>query len=995
MRWRVLGPVGAVAGDRRTDLGGDRQRTIAAALLAARGEAVTTDRLIDGLWGARPPPGARKTLQSYVSRLRSELRSVDPAAAGAVTSLAGGYRVSDHERDADAFEALLTRAQRPATTEPAELVDLLQEAEALWEGPAFGELASHELVREEAYRLERLRAAAITDRIDAQLTLGRHDLVIGELEARVARNPLDERARGQLMLALYQRGYQAEALATYRRLQDQLREEIGIDPSEDLQALHEKILQQHADLWPPARPTVSQPTESATITPSRRLPTPYHRSADPLLIGRDHERESLQELLAVTRLVTLVGPGGVGKTRLAEQAIHDVGDGFSDGAATCQLAAIRDPGAVVTAAIDALGAKHRGGQPAEDTLLAALSTRELLLVIDNCEHLLTTVSRLVEAILAACPHTTVLATSREPLRLPDEHVWKLAPLAVPSEHATVSEVAGSPAGALFVARARRAEPSFELTEDNAPAVGQLCRHLDGIPLAIELAAARLRAIGVDDLLGRLDQRFELLTGGPRGDEGRHRTLEAVVRWSYDALDEQEARLFDRLSVFAGIFELDAAERTCVGASIQQAQIAGILAELVDKSMVVARHDEDRTRYRLLDTLRQFGGERLLELGDVEPLQQAHATYYLTFAETVGPRIRGQHDRTALTRIDAAIDDLRVAHAWLVARGDTERALRLPVALRDYIGHRQRDEMFWWTERALGLPDAAEQEAYPAALATAARGATRRGDLERSRRYAEAAIAAVLPTSLTATWATQALATTALYEGRLEDVLTLTEQWPGLPDDPGEDYYRAMNSMLRVLAHSYRGDAAAASTEAEELLASARASGNDTALAYALYSRGEALLDRDPSAARSHLEGAIEAARRVEGRAAEGIAMVSLASLHARTGDEQCAIELFAEVIAHWRRLGDWTHQLTTLRNLVDLLVRIGADEPAAMLYGAVRDAEPPSFGAEADRLDDAWAQLEERLGSDPAAGIASRGRQLRSPEAVDRALEVLAELRAG
>ncbi len=523
----------------------------------------------------------------------------------------------------------------------------------------------------------------------------------------------------------------------------------------------------------------------------------------------------------------------------------------------------------------------------------------------------------------------------------------------------------------------------------------MCRHLDGIPLAIELAAARLRAIGVDDLLARLDQRFDLLTGGPRGAEGRHRTLEAVVRWSYDALDEQEARLFDRLSVFAGVFELDAVERTCAGAPIQPAQIAGILVELVDKSMVVARHDEDRTRYRLLDTLRQFGGERLSELGDTESLQQAHAAYHLTSAETVGPRIRGRDSRTALTRIDAAIDDLRVAHAWLVGQGDTERALRLPVALRDYIGHRQRDEMFWWTERALELPGADEQTAYPPALATAARGAARRGDLERARRYAETAIAVVEPTSLTATWATHALATTALYEGRLDDVLSLTGSWPGLRDDPGEDYYRAMNSMLRVLAHSYRGDAAAAATEAEGLLASAQESGNDTALAYAHYSWGETLLDRDPIAARSHLEESVAAARRIEGRAAEGVAMVSLASLHARLGDEQRAMELFADVVGHWRRLGDWTHQLTTLRNLVDLLVRVGADEPAAVLYGAVRDAAPPSFGAEAERLDDAWAQLEERLGSETAADLADRGRQLRSPEVVDRALTILAELRTG
>lgn len=996
MRWRVLGPVGAAAGDRRTDLGGDRQRTIAAALLAARGEAVTTDRLIDGLWGPRPPPSARKTLQSYVSRLRSELRGLDPDAADAVASTADGYRLDPGagEFDADDFEALLTEVQRPGISEPAQLIHVLREAEDLWEGPAFGELASHELVREEAHRLERLRAAAIADRIDAQLALGQHGQVIGELEAAVARDPLNERIRGQLMLALYRGGHQAEALATYRRLQEELREEVGIDPSDELQALHEQILQQQAELWAPLQRGEPGPAPSPPTSPPQRRGATAHRAVAAPLIGREHDRAKLRELVGNTRLVTLVGPGGVGKTRLAEQVASDVGDELPEGTASCQLAAIRDPGDVVTAAIDALGARHRGGQPAEETLLAALSTRRLLLVIDNCEHLLTSVSPLVESILAACPNVSVLTTSREPLRLPTERVWQLAPLAVPGQHARRDEVTRSPAGALLVARAQTAEPTFELTEANAAAVAQLCRRLDGIPLAIELAAARLRAIGVDDLLARLDRRFELLTGGPHREDGRHRTLEAVVRWSYDALEHEEARLFERLSVFAGAFELDAVERICARPPIREAQIAGLLAELVDKSMVVVQHDEDRTRYRLLDTLREFGAERLEELGETQHLQQSHASYHVAFAEEIGPHVRGADERTALSRIDGAIDDLRVAHAWLVERSAVDEALRLPVALRDYIGHRQRDEMFWWTERALELPDAAARAAYPAALATAARGATRRGDLERSRSYAEAALAEVEPVSLTATWAMQALATTALYEGRLEDVLTLTGNWPGLPNDPGEDHYRAMNSMLRVLAHTYRGDGASAAVEADALLVAARNSRNDTVLAYALYSQGEALLETDPDAARSHLEGAIEAARRVEGRAAAGIAMVSLASLHGRTGEEERAIDLFAEVISHWRRLGDWTHQLTTLRNLVELLVRVGADESAALLHGAVRDAAPPSFGDEAARMDDAWAQLEERLGPDTAADLANRGRQLRSPEVVDTALAILAELTA-
>ena len=995
MRWQVLGPVEATAGERRSDLGGGHQRTIAAALLAARGEVVPTERLIDGLWGPHPPPTARKTLQSYVSRLRRDLRALAPAAADAVDSTAGGYRVepASHPVDADRFEALTAQAHAVGTDDPAEVIAVLEAAAALWRGPAFGELATHELVREEALRLDQLRDAATAERIDAQLALGDHDRVIGELEARVGRDPLDERAHGQLILALYRGGHQAEALATYRRLQQQLRDHSGIDPSERLQRLHERILRQDAQLAAPSprepdRPRPPRDGPSTAATAAER------RGAGIDLVGREQALAEITQLLGTTPLVTLVGPGGVGKSRLAERIASDAGEVFPDGTAVCRLAAIREPEAVATATIDALGARYRGGRPPTEALLAVLGTRRLLLVIDNCEHLLGAVAPLVEAILTTCPNVAVLATSREPLRLPTERVWQVPPLAVPAARCTAAEVADAPAGALLVARARAVEPSFELDEGTAGAIGELCRRLDGIPLAIELAAARVRAIGVEDLLARLGQRFELLTGGPHGRAGRHRTLEAVVRWSYDALDEREAVLFDRLSVFAGAFELAAVEQVCVGDPIGRSQVAGLLAQLVDRSLVSVDHSAAVTRYRLLETLRVFGAEQLAGTATTEHLRHAHATYHVAFAEEVGPRVRGPDERDALTRIDGAIDDLRLAHSWLVAQGEVGPALRLPVALRDYIGHRQRDEMFRWTERALALPGAAEQDTYPAALATAARGATRRGDLDRARRYAETAIEQVEPTSLTGTWATQALATTALYEGRLEDVLALTGRWAGLHDEPGEDYYRAMNRMLRVLALSYRGDTEAAAIEAAALVEDARAAGSDTMLAIAFYSRGEALLDTDPPAAQACLEDAIDAARRVEGRAAEGIAMVSLATLHARAGDEQRAATLFAEVIAHWRRLGDWTHQLTTLRNLVELLVRVGADDTAATLHGAVRDATPPSYGAEAERLATAWTRLERRLGAETAGAAAERGRRLTSPEIVALALRILDDVRS-
>ncbi len=997
MRLCVLGPVEVAAEGRQVGLDSERQRTILAVLLAARGEIVSTDRLVDGLWGPQPPASSRKTLQSYVSRLRRALESCEPAGGGVLVTSVDGYWVnlSVCELDAARFEELIAQARDVLVSDSAAAVGLLDDALALWRGAAFGELAAHELVRAEALRLEQLRDAAAADRIDARISLGRHDEVIGELEAAVADDPLGERAHAQLMLVLYRSGHQAEALATYRGLRQRLGDEVGIDPSPELRRLHEQILHQDEDLaapdlrpapYPHPVPGQSHPREAAP-------PAPAARTDD--LFGRDEDIGALAELVRTTPLVTLIGAGGVGKTRLAEHVAAATTGRLGIGAATCSLAAVRDADSAAVALIDALGARDQGGRPPEETVVAALGTRRLLLVIDNCEHLLGVVAQLVESILAKCPGVSVLATSREPLRLPGERVWQVAPLATPRVGAGAAEVADAPAGVLFVARAREAQPAFALTDDNAHAVGALCRRLDGMPLAIELAAVRVRAMTVADLLERIDQRFSLLTGGPRREQGRHQTLQTVVSWSYELLSDREARLFDRLSVFAGPFPLAAAERVCAGEPIAAEHVAGVLAELVDKSMVAVDRTDDGARYRLLDTLRGYGSARLTETCDAERYQRAHAAYHLTFAEALGPRVRGADERTALAAIDAAVDDLRVAHAWLVSQRDVDAALRLPVALRDYIGHRQRDEMVTWTERALDLPGAEGHGAYPAALATVARGATRRGELDRARAYAEAALARAEPTSLAATWAMHALATAALYEGRLDDALALASQRPELDDVPDETYYRAVTHMIRVLSHLYRGEAQTAAAESGELRALAESSGNLAMQAWALYCHGEALLEADPAAASPLLEQAIEAARAVDSRIPEGAAMVSLASLCGRQGDTDRAAELFGDVIAHWRRLGDWTHQLTTLRNLVEFLVRFRADEAAATLHGAVIDASPPSFGAEAERLASAWTRIEQRLGSSRAHTAAERGRRLSGAQAIDEALAALHRLRAG
>ena len=986
MQFRVLGPLEVVAGERRARLVSERRRAILAVLLAVRGEAVSIDRLVDAVWGSDPPPSAQRSLRSHISRLRGELAVVDSAATDALVTEPDGYRLalSDGELDAARFERLVAEARDSMEVDPAAAVDRFREAEALWRGPAFGELAEHEAVRLEALRLEGLRRSADADRIDAQLTLGRHEEVVGQLEARVAVDTRDERACGQLMLARYRSGRQAEALAAYRALQEQLRDELGVYPSPALQALHERILRQDPDLSAPAdhiRPAYVR--GGIATAPVRPAP----------LFGRAEEVGSVAALVEPAHLVTLTGPGGVGKTRLAEGVIAEVAERFDDGMVWVGLDALDDPDSVGVALVGALELVPQAGRSVEETLAAGVGGRRLLLVLDNCEHVLAAAGQLTAGVLRRCPNAAVLATSRAPLRLPDERVWQLGPLQVPQAGANAAEVVESPAGALFVARATAAVPDFALTDDNAPAVAELCRRLDGLPLAIELAAARVRAMTPADVLARLSDRFAILTSGPLHSPGRHRTLETVIAWSYDLLEEPEARLFDRLSVFAGSFTLDAAERVCAGEDLPPGAVAGVLAELVDKSMVTVERTGGTVRYRLLDTLRGFGTKQLAASSVADACHRAHADYHVALAEALGPQVRGRDERSVSTQLDAAVDDLRAAHQWLCAAGEVGGALRLPAALGDYIIHRLRDEIATWSQRAIELPDATAHPAYPAALATAAWGVHLRGDLHTAQAEAHLVLADTHLDVDAAYLALGVLRISAIQQGHFEDALALDEQVEALDPDL-DDYRRASLGWQSVLAHVYRGHSTAARAVASQLEEIAERSGNPTVQAHIHYCHGETLTDSDPAEAARHLEAAASLARSVGSHLTYGAALVSLASVCSQQGQVDRALVLFRDAVGHWRRFASDRHVRTALRNLVAPLVEAGAHEPAAWLHGVVT-ADEPSVGIEADRLEGAWRRLCDRMGPERAQAAAERGKLISIDEAASEALAVLDDLLAG
>ncbi|MER7501352.1 BTAD domain-containing putative transcriptional regulator [Nonomuraea pusilla] len=669
MRFVLLGPFEA----RRADgsvmaTGGPRLRALLAMLLLDAGRVVTAERLIDGLYGERG--GAANALQSQVSRLRKGLGPDAP-----VEFHPAGYRLALDPSEVDALLFERLAAEGKAATSAGERAAVLGRALALWRGPALADLRDAPFAAAQAARLDELRLDAVEARIEAELELGLHGDVVPELRELVAAHPLRERLRGQLMRALYAGGRQAEALAAYESGRALLAEELGVDPSPELAATHLALL----------RGTL--PPQPARQAPPAVAGIPAQLTS---FVGREADVAALAGLLERARLVTLIGPGGAGKTRLAVEACltaaraepaPPTGSGGEREACLVPLGPLGHGDEVARAVLAALGLREGPLEPSQagtapegpaERLVAALSGRSLLLVLDNCEHVVEATAALAHRLLASCPGLRVLATSREALGITGETLFPVAPLALPE--AGAPPLSG-PAVRLFAERAAAVRPGFAVDDGNAADVLRVCRALDGLPLAIELAAARVRALPVAELAARLDDAFALLSKGSRTAEPRHRTLRAVVEWSWDLLDEEERTLARRLSVFAGGATLEAVERVC-----GVPDTVGVLAGLADKSLVEVAGD----RYRMLRTIQAFCAERLAEAGEEERLRRAHAEHALGLLRAAAPHLLGAGQLDRLAVLDAGQDDLRAALRWAVA-ADPALGLRLLADLVTY----------WW------------------------------------------------------------------------------------------------------------------------------------------------------------------------------------------------------------------------------------------------------------------------------------------------------------
>ncbi|MFC5265247.1 BTAD domain-containing putative transcriptional regulator [Kribbella qitaiheensis] len=945
MRVKLLGPIQVEDADgTAVAVAGTKQRAVLAILALNAARPVPVETLVDAVWGSESALDARNTLQHQVSRLRKAL------GREAVTSQGPTYvlNISPEDVDAVRFERLATEGRaelRLGDIRAASAV--LRRAEQLWRGPALEEF-DRDWARADAVRLEQLRLDVLEDRVDADLRLGHHREVVGELESSVREHPYRERLWAHLMVALYRCGRQADALAAFQQARALLAEELGIEPGPELRELEAAVLRHDPELnWSP----VDGSPALATPVVQGRLPIPLTS-----FVGRETQLTQVRRAVGEHRLVTLTGAAGSGKTRLAIEAASALRDDFADGAWMVELEPLADAAAVPQAIASALAggtagrlsaSADEGPASAGAGLLEYLRPRQLLLVVDNCEHLLSSVTEWAQLVLSACPRLHLLATSREPLGIVGEIHWLVPPLTVPAADVDdPATLAATESVRLFEDRARRVS-AFELTADNTATVADLCRHLDGLPLAIELAAARTKALPVTYIATELSNRFTLLVSPGRTSLARHHSLRATIDWSYDLLDERERTLFDLLSVFEGGCSIEAAMALARVGGIDPAGTLDLLSLLVDKSLVVPQGAGQLSgRYDMLETVRFYGREQLQVAGLLTEARRAHRNYFVALAEDAEAGLMSKDYRTWQIRLESEFGNLQAAHQSAISSGAFEDSLRIAGALWWFWSGSDRHTVGReWIDAALrGSTGHVRPSLRARALTVVCYLAGQQFDLENAVAAGEQALALTTESmdAWSTAWSKQSIGLTLEVAGDHQRATVLLAEARAVMDAKGDHWYVAANDLVtcvralrtgdldeldkashEVLSRAaligyepfrcwayllcsrvaeLRGDVATARAEAERAVLTARHTQLNHYVAFALVQLGRtALLDGDQAAAEGACREAIMAAEAGGAGWFAALARVGLAGALRSKVDHQGAASLLHEVVAWGER----------------------------------------------------------------------------------------------
>ncbi len=766
---RCLGPFEVLTGGTTADVGGSKRQALLAMLALRQGRVVDVDGLVDGLWGEELPAAPRNALHHHVARLRAALGEES------IVGSSDGYALRGARLDAVEFEELLaeTRAALRDGDVPA-AADAIASALALWRGPALQGLTGTAWFSAEARRLETLRVDALEERFEAGLALGEHRELTPALRSALADNPFRERLWGQLMLAFYRSGRQADALETFQEARRVLADELGLEPGPELRRLQEAILAHD--------PAIAAPP------PVRRGNLPASSTS---FVGRTDELVEVSALLHEHRLVTLTGPPGVGKSRLAIETARALEHEFSDGIWFVDLTRAGGPDDAVRLLAHAVDVR---GSDALASVTSRLRDAGALVVLDACEHVLEEAARIASKLLADCPRVRILATSREALRVAGEVRAPVAPL-------------GSPAVELFLDRARAARPGFDPDAEAVALAAEIARRVDGLPLAIELAAARVNVLGLAELVSILERRAALLHDSPASDPSRT-ALQELVEWSYDLLHGDEKTLLQQLAVHRGGASLASLAAVAATHDLSEATVAYLVSALVDKSIVFAAFADGVARYDMLDTVRDYVLERLAESGGLTAARGAHAEYFAALADEARFELRGPEWRSWQSRLELEHDNLWAALAYASDVHDPAVAARLgTLGWYFALGERVSEGRRFLDLVLSASGDEAPAELRVELLAGLCFLAAEELDLDAALAAGERALSLATtmaaPSQLGLAQLTLALA--LAQSGGEERAATMTRDAAAALETVGDDWGIAATSLIRATGAAHAGD----------------------------------------------------------------------------------------------------------------------------------------------------------------------------------------------